>query len=118
MASHPSSPLCQIPLHPFLDAWSGGPGRSFVVIRFGTWASLRLEGGEEDEPVFRAVVQAMLHSEMPFAVLPAHLRESHRVLCHPIGAETWQGALPVWRGIPCLAASTTVRFRNPRANRV
>jgi hypothetical protein len=112
MASSPVPPLCQIPLHPFIDTWSGGPGRTFTVIRFGVWASLLRLPPEGDEPAIGPIVLAMLQPEMPFAVLPVYLRESRQVLCDRTVGDSWQGPLPVWRGIPCQIASVTVRFRN------
>jgi hypothetical protein len=78
------------------------------------WASLQLAVGEGDEPAFGPIVQAVLQPEIPFAILPAHLRESHRVLCDPTVAQGWQGPLPVWHGIPCQVARVVVRFRNPQ----
>ena len=90
-------------LHPFPDAWSGGPGLLCSIVRFGLWAGALVEGG--DQPggsESRTALLALLTPEAPYSVLPFFLQNTSHILTDRSTPAIWQGQpVPRWRGVSC-----------------
>src|SRR5438067_3433907 len=110
MASPSSTPYFRAGLFPIADFWTGGPGISWPIIRFGLPAAWQTTGANLPGGVGTTLF-SVLTLEMPYSVLPFGLRQGVNVLCDLTVPEPWQThPVPGWRGVPCRLGTTLMRL--------
>jgi hypothetical protein len=113
MAAAPR-PYFRTSLFPAPDDWSGGPGASHSIVRFGPWARW-YAGADPLQVTVGTPHQPLLILEMPFSVLPFTVRQRLNIACDLSVPPAWQGhPVPRWRGVTCRWGTALLRLEDDR----